>query len=35
MQLASEDLSVLTVLATEAAQQEDLYDCLFPFSKSI
>ncbi len=34
MQLASEDLSVLTVLATEAAQQKDLCDRLVPFSKS-
>ena len=33
MQLASEDLSVLTVLATAAAQQEDLYDCLVSLSK--
>lgn len=32
MQLASEDLSVLAVLATAAAQQEDLYDCLDSFS---
>ena len=35
MQLASEDLSVLTVLAIQAAQQEDLYDRLVPLSKSI
>ena len=34
MQLASKDLSVLAVLDTAAAQQEDLYDCLVSFTKS-
>jgi len=34
MQLASKELSVLAVLDTAAAQQEDLYDCLGSFSKS-
>ena len=33
-QLAPRDLSVLTVLSTAAAQQEDLFDCLASFSKS-
>ena len=33
-ELAPQDLSVLTVLSTAAAQQEDLFDCLAPFSKS-
>ncbi len=33
-QLAPQDLFVLTVLSTAAAQQEDLFDCLASFSKS-
>ncbi len=33
-QLAPQDLSVLTLLSTAAAQQEDLRDCLASFSKS-
>lgn len=33
-QLAPQDLSVLTVLSTAAAQQEDLLDCLASCSKS-
>ena len=32
-QLAPQDLSVLTVLSTAAAQQEDLFDCLASFGK--
>ena len=32
-QLAPQDLSVLTVLSTAAAQQEDLFDCLASCSK--
>ena len=33
-ELAPQDLSVVTVLSTAAAQQEDLSDCLASFSKS-
>lgn len=33
-QLAPQDLSVLNVLSTAAAQQEDLFDCIASFSKS-
>lgn len=33
-QLAPQDLSVLTVLSTAAAQQEDLLDCLASFGES-
>ena len=34
MRMAPQDLSVLNVLSTAAAQQEDLFDCLASFSKS-
>lgn len=33
-QLGPQDLSVLAVLSTAAAQQEDLFDCLASFSRS-